>query len=261
MIEINNKVDYIFYTNNTPNTYKIKLMFHELEKKHAITFESRIIDITKKENYSDEFIKINPNKKVPAIIDQTGEKPFIVFESVSILIYLAQKYSSIFLPDFKTNPLENSEVITWAIWQAANLGPAFGQYFHFSFFSPTVQEYSLHRFNNEAQRILRLLDDRLSVSPYIGGKEYSIADIASAGWLLYLNFAPIYNANKDRFPNLFKWLDLINQRDAVKQVNEAIKERFGAFNTSPLRSLFTNDPDLINAKAPIGIENVVLKYD
>ncbi|KAM9985166.1 hypothetical protein ACTFIY_009593 [Dictyostelium cf. discoideum] len=162
----------------------------------------RTIEINNKVDYIS-IPMINPNKKVPAIVDQTGEKPFIVFESVSILIYLAQKYN-IFLPDFKTNPLENSDVITWAVWQAANLGPAFGQYFHFSFFSPTVQEYSLHRFNNEAQRILRLLDDRLSVSPYIGGKEYSIADIASAGWLLYLNFAPFYNATKERFPHLFK---------------------------------------------------------
>ncbi|KAN0030759.1 hypothetical protein ACTA71_009402 [Dictyostelium dimigraforme] len=260
MIEINNKVDYIFYTNGTPNTFKIKLILLELEKKHGITFESRNVDVTKKENYSDEFVKINPNKKVPAIVDQTGEKPFIVFESVSILIYLAQKYN-IFLPDFKTNPLENSDVITWAVWQAANLGPAFGQYFHFSFFSPTVQEYSLHRFNNEAQRILRLLDDRLSVSPYIGGKEYSIADIASAGWLLYLNFAPFYNATKERFPHLFKWLDLIGQRESVKQVNQSISEGFKNFNPSGLRSLFTDDPDLINAKAPVGIENVVLKYD
>ncbi|KAM9980687.1 hypothetical protein ACTFIY_002997 [Dictyostelium cf. discoideum] len=260
MIEINNKIDYIFYTNNTPNTYKIQLILLELQEKHGITFESRFINVFKKENYSDDYIKINPNKKVPAIVDQTGEKPFIVFESVSILIYLAQKYNS-FLPDFKTNPLENSEVITWTVWQAANLGPAFGQYFHFSFFSPTVQEYSLHRFNNEAQRILRLLDDRLSVSTFIGGNEFSIADIASAGWLLYLNSAPLYNATKERFPNIFKWLDLINQRESIKQVNQSISEGFKNFNPSLLRALFTNDPELINAKAPIGIENVILKYD
>ncbi|KAN0037688.1 hypothetical protein ACTFIV_003041 [Dictyostelium citrinum] len=260
MIEINKKVDYIFYTNNTPNTYKIKLILLELEKKHGITFENRFIDIVKKENYADDFIKINPNKKVPAIVDQTGEKPFIVFESVSILIYLAQKYN-IFLPDFKTNPHENSDVITWAVWQAANLGPAFGQYFHFSFFSPTVQEYSLHRFNNEAQRVLKLLDERLSVSPYIGGKDFSIADIASAGWLLYLNFAPLYNATKERFPHLFKWLDLIGERESVKEINQSILEGFKSFDPSITRALFTNDPELINAKAPIGIENVVLKYD
>ncbi|KAK5575005.1 hypothetical protein RB653_010260 [Dictyostelium firmibasis] len=254
------KSDYIFFTNGTPNTYKVKLILLELEKEYGITFESRNIDISKKENYSEEFTKINPNKKVPAIVDQTGEKPLIVFESVSILIYLSQKYN-IFLPNFKTNPNENSDVITWAVWQAANLGPAFGQYFHFSFYSPTVQEYSLHRFNNEAQRILRLLDDRLSVSPYIGGKEYSIADIASAGWLLYLNHAPIFKATKERFPHLFKWLDLINQRDAVKQVNQNILEGFKNFNPTGIRSLFTNDPELINAKAPVGIESVVLKYD
>ncbi|KAM9999281.1 hypothetical protein ACTFIZ_002848 [Dictyostelium cf. discoideum] len=260
MIEINNKVDYIFYTNGTPNTYKIKLILLELENSHGITFESKTIDITKKENYSDEFVKINPNKKVPAIVDQTGEKPLIVFESVSILIYLGQKYK-IFLPDFITNPNENSDVITWSVWQAANLGPAFGQFFHFSYFSPTLQEYSLHRFNNEAQRVLRLLDDRLSVSPYIGGNEYSIADIASAGWLLYLNFVPFYNATKERFPNIFKWLDLIGKRDAVKQVNQSISEGFKSFNPAGIRALFTNDPELINAKAPIGIENVVLKYD
>ncbi|KAN0029413.1 hypothetical protein ACTA71_007540 [Dictyostelium dimigraforme] len=260
MEEIKNKVDFIFYSNNTPNTFKIQLILLELQKSHGITFETILVDISNRENYSDEFVKINPNKKVPAIIDQTVIKPFVIFESVSILIYLAQKYNT-FIPDVKKHPEENSNVITWAVWQAANLGPMFGQFTHFFKFSPIANEYSLQRYHNEVQRILRLLDERLSVSTYIAGNEYSIADIASAGWMLYLNITPLYNANKQRFPYLFRWIELLNQRESVKEVNENISISLKSFDPRKSRALYTDDSELINAGAPIGIEKVILKYD
>ncbi|EGC31061.1 hypothetical protein DICPUDRAFT_157135 [Dictyostelium purpureum] len=258
MEAINKTNSFILYGNTSPNVYKIKLFFEELSK-IGVTYEYRSIDITKWEQYSDDFKKINPNKKIPAIIDNTLEKPHTVFESGSILIYLAQKYKK-FLPDFQTNPIENSDVITWTIWQVANLGPIFGQFTHFYKFSPKVEEYPLQRFHKDTQRILRVLDNRLAVSKYIGSDEYSIADISSAGWLLYLSLIPLYDCTRESHKNIYRWLDLLGERESVKKILADIQESFKSFNFHGIRAIFTNDPELIKLNAPLGIENVKLQF-
>ncbi|EGC38459.1 hypothetical protein DICPUDRAFT_96918 [Dictyostelium purpureum] len=226
----NNHFDFVYYGHHSnPHINKIKLIFEEL-KSLGVTWDFREINTVKQENYSDEFIEQNPNKKIPALVDNTFEEPFFIFESGSVLIYLSQKYSK-FLPDFRIN----SGVNTWTVYQVANLGSSLSRY------TPSSNEFSQkqpQQLDSEVERVLKLLDERLAVNQYIGGKDYSIADIATAGWLLYLNHMPLFNCTRDSHKNIFKWLELINQRESVQKVSSQIKDSLISFNLIPtIRSL------------------------
>ncbi|KAM9996759.1 hypothetical protein ACTFIZ_001706 [Dictyostelium cf. discoideum] len=195
----NNKFDFtIINDHKSPNTYKVELMLIEL----GVSYESISIN---------DYLKNNSNNRIPALIDNTFKDPNILYESGSVLIYLANKFSKL-LPDFRLNATlqnNNSQIISKSVWQLVNLIPSFN---------------SSGNNENEVKKVLQLLDDRLSTNQYLGGSQYSIADISNSVWLLHL----LKNSNQtiSRFSNINKWLELINQRDSIKKLNNLMNNNF-----------------------------------
>jgi GST-like protein len=196
------------YFINSPNGRKMSIMLAECELEHRLIDSG--IDVLAK-----SFRQINPNARLPAIIDHEpiGGRggPFRVFESGAILIYLAEK-SGRFL---STDPLQRSTEMQWLIWQMAGLGPMHGQAHHFTRYAPDpVDPYALNRFRREAERLLVVMDRRLAESPFLGGADYSIADMACWPWIEVLNVVEI---DRTAFANIERWFREIADRPGVKQ--------------------------------------------
>ena len=164
------------YALTSPNVQKIFIALEEL----GLPYNTRLVDVWKGEHYTDEFTRINPNQKIPAIVDHDGPggKPYTVIESGAILMYLAEKTGK-FMPK---DMAKKYDVIQWLMIQVASVGPAFGNFTHFNLFAPKPQDYSLSRYRSEMLRLYELLDKRLGQTKYLGGDEYSIADIATFPW-------------------------------------------------------------------------------
>jgi GSH-dependent disulfide-bond oxidoreductase len=202
-----------FYMLTSPNVQKIFIMLEEL----AAPYRTIKVDVWKGEQYKPEFLAINPNAKIPVIVDQDGPggKPYAVFESGAILMYLAEK-SGRFLP---TDMAKRYDVIQWLMIQLTGVGPTFGQTVHFSLFAPPGNEYSKGRYKSEMLRLYEVLEQRLGHSPYLGGADYSIADIATFPWTRnHDNFGVKWSDH----PNLARWSDAISARPAVKKAIEII---------------------------------------
>ncbi len=165
------------YTWPTPNGHKAAIMLEEC----GLDYRVHPVDIANGEQFAPEYEAINPNGKIPAIIDQDGPcgDPFTVFESGAILIYLAEK-TGLLLPG---DPRRRSLAIQWLMFQVGGIGPMFGQAQHFRRFAPQPLAYAIERYSNEAARLYRVLDKRLGVSEFLAGPEFSIADIASFPWV------------------------------------------------------------------------------
>ena len=171
-----------------------------------------VVDLRKNEQHTPEFEKLNPNKKIPVIVDHDGPggKPYTVFESGAILMYLAEK-SGKFLPK---DMAKKYDAIQWLMIQVANIGPAFGNFTHFNLFAPKpVNEYSLSRYKTEMLRLYELLNKRLGEAKYLGGDEYSIADMATFPWT---RAHEQHGAKMNEKPNLKRWFDELSARPAVK---------------------------------------------
>jgi GSH-dependent disulfide-bond oxidoreductase len=197
-----------FYVLTSPNVQKIFIMLEEVE----LPYRTLPVDVWKGDHFKAEFAALNPNKKIPVIVDHEGPggKPYTVFESGAILMYLADKTKR-FLP---TDMAKRYDVIQWLMIQLTGVGPAFGQFVHFTRFAPAGNDYSLSRHRTEMRRLYDLLEKRLDESPYLGGADYSIADIATFPW----------TRNHDAFgvkwadhPNLGRWFEAIAARPAVKR--------------------------------------------
>jgi GST-like protein len=165
------------------------------------------IDITKGEQFTPEFVAINPNSKIPAIID--SDTGMTVFESGAILIYLAEKTGQ-FLP---TEQKSRFQVIEWLMFQMASVGPMFGQLNHFKRFAPEKIPYAIERYEKETLRLYGVLDKQLSDKEFICG-DYSIADIATYPWVASYEFQGL---TLDNHPNLKRWFETIKQRPAVQR--------------------------------------------
>ena len=167
------------YSLATPNGVKVTLMFEELlEAGHAAEYDAWLITIGKGEQFGSGFVAVNPNSKIPALLDMSGPQPLRVFESGSILIHLAEKFGA-FLP--QSGPMR-TETLNWLMWQMGSapfLGGGFG---HFYTYAPEKIEYAINRYAMEAKRQLDVLDRRLAQSPYLAGDEYTIADMAVWPW-------------------------------------------------------------------------------
>lgn len=192
------------YTFTTPNGRKASIMLEEV----GLQYNVHKIDITKNEQFTEEFIAINPNSKIPAIIDQ--ETGITVFESGAILIYLAEKTSSKLLP---TAQKERFQVLEWLMFQMASVGPMFGQLNHFKRFAPEKIEYAITRYEKETLRLYSVLDRQLANNEFICG-EYSIADIATYPWVAIYEFQGL---TLNDHPNLKRWVETIQQRPAVQK--------------------------------------------
>jgi GST-like protein len=191
------------YTFTTPNGRKASVMLEEAE----LPYNVHKIDITTQQQFTPEYIAINPNSKIPAIVDQeTGIK---VFESGAILIYLAEKTGKL-LP---TEQKSRFQVLQWLMFQMGGVGPMFGQLNHFKRFAPEKLPYAIERYEKETLRIYGVLDKQLQSNEFICG-DYSIADIATYPWVAIYEFQGL---TLDNYPNLKRWVDMVQQRPAVQR--------------------------------------------
>src|ERR1700754_4103097 len=199
----------------TPNGVKISIMLEET----GLPYEPHLIDIMKDENKTEEFIALNPNAKIPALIDPDGpgHKPIGLFESGAILVYLADKTGK-FLP---TDPAKRYETLAWLFFQMAAVGPMFGQVGFFHKFAGREWEDKrpLQRYVDESKRLLGVLDRRLDGREWIVGDEYTIADIATLGWVN--NLVTFYGARElvgfDDFQHVIAWLERGTSRPGVER--------------------------------------------
>jgi GST-like protein len=203
------------YSLNTPNGVKASIMLEET----GLAYEPHLVDITKDESHTAEFLSLNPNGKIPAIIDPHGPDgaPLALFESGAILLYLADKTGQ-FIP---LDTARRWETIQWVFFQMASIGPMFGQVGFFNKFAGKSYEDKrpLQRYVNESKRLLGVLDSRLDGRDWIMGDDYGIADIATLGWVN--NLVTFYEARElvqfDTFANVASWLDRGLARPAVQR--------------------------------------------
>jgi GSH-dependent disulfide-bond oxidoreductase len=196
------------YTWSTPNGRKISIALEEL----ALPYEVRPVDITSGEQRKPDFLKLNPNNKIPVIVDPDGPdgKPITVIESGAILIYLAGKTGKLLPKDLRAR----LEAIQWLMFQMGSVGPMLGQAHHFLRFAPEVIPYALERYSKEALRIYGVLNTRLEDREWLSGGEYSIADIATFPWIARHDWQGI---DLKRFPEVKRWFEAIDARPAVKR--------------------------------------------
>ena len=207
------------YSLATPNGVKVTILLEELlALGHAgAEYDAWLIRIGEGDQFSSGFVQVNPNSKIPALLDRSVEPPVRVFESGSILLYLAEKFGA-FLPKA---PAARTECLNWLFWQmgaAPYLGGGFG---HFYVYAPEKFEYAINRFTMEAKRQLDVLERRLAESRYLGGDEYSIADIAVWSWYGQLVRGNLYDAAQflavHEYPQVQRWAEEIAQRPAVQR--------------------------------------------
>jgi GSH-dependent disulfide-bond oxidoreductase len=213
------------YSLATPNGQKVTIMFEELLAlgHKGAEYDAWLIRING-DQFSSGFVGINPNSKIPALVDRSGPKPIRVFESGAILLHLAEKFGA-FLP---TEPAERAECFSWLFWQMGSapfLGGGFG---HFYAYAPMKIEYAIDRYAMETKRLLDVLDRRLAESEYVAGPNYTIADMAIWPWYGGLVKGGQYGAAEflgvDEYKNVLRWADAIAARPAVKRgriVNKA----------------------------------------
>lgn len=196
------------YSWATPNGHKAHIMLEET----GLPFRLHKVDIGKGEQFRPEFLAINPNSKIPAIVDQDGPggRPLTLFESGAILIYLAEKTGK-FLPVDKRR---RYDVLQWLMFQMGSIGPMYGQAWHFRSVAPERIPYAVDRYTNEVTRLLRVMEQRLKESPYLGDKEFSIADIAAWPWV---KGSEKYGQDMRDFPNVTRWIGTIAERPAVQR--------------------------------------------
>jgi GSH-dependent disulfide-bond oxidoreductase len=207
------------YSLATPNGQKVTVLLEELLAlgHTGAEYDAWLIRIGEGDQFSSGFVSVNPNSKIPALLDRSGPKPIRVFESGAILFYLAEKFGA-FLP---TDPSARAECMSWLFWQmgsAPYLGGGFG---HFYAYAPFKIEYAINRFAMETKRQLDVLDRRLAESAYLAGDEYTIADMAVWPWYGGLAKGLLYGAGEflsvDEYKNVQRWTDAIAQRPAVKR--------------------------------------------
>ncbi len=228
------------YSLGTPNGQKATIMLEELLAlgiKEA-EYDAWLINIGEGDQFSSGFVDINPNSKIPALVDRSGSEPIRIFESGSILIYLAEKFS-VFLP---TTQPERAETLSWLFWQVGSAPFAGGGFGHFYAYAPEKYEYPINRFAMETKRQLDVLNQRLADHKYIVGDNYTIADIAIWPWYGALVKGWLYDAGEflsvHEYPHVIRWADEVFARPAVqrgRRVNrlqgdpsEQVKERHDA---------------------------------
>jgi GST-like protein len=222
-----------FYFHPSPNPLKVALMLEELQT----PFELVVIDTFKGEQHQPEFLKINPNAKVPAIVDDG----IVVFDSHAILLHLSTKHRK-FVP---SAPSQHAKMLSWLLFVATGLSPFSGQAVHFQHHAPEPLPYARNRYLKEVERHYRILDARLATSKYLAGDTYSIADMALWGWA---NFAGYILGEKGLtdYPHVKCLVDEISERPAASRA-QALKEKLtlkAEFDEETRRALFPQNASL-----------------
>ncbi len=199
----------------TPNGWKITIFLEEADLPYNVV----PVDIAAGDQYESEFLKLSPNNKMPAIVDPEGPggEPISLFESGAILIYLAEKTGR-FLP---APPRERYAVLQWLMFQMGHVGPMLGQAHHFRQYAPEKIPYAVERYTNEAARLYRVIDRRLTETPFIAGDEYTIADMAIFPWL---RSHERQGQDLDDYPNLKRWYEGVEARPAVRRALDVGKD-------------------------------------
>ena len=218
--------DFQLHSLATPNGVKATVMFEELlEAGHSgAEYDAWTVNIGNGEQFGSGFVELNPNSKIPTLLDRSGDTPIRIFESGAILMHLAEKFGA-FLPTDHTR----AEVLSWLFWQigrAPFIGGGFG---HFYAYAPEKFEYPINRYAMETKRLFDVADQRLAQSEFLGGKDYTVADIAAWPWMAPFVEGTIYNEAKtflsiDEYENVARWAKQIGARPAVKRgriVNKA----------------------------------------
>src|SRR5579883_886471 len=207
------------YSLATPNGVKVTVMLEELLAlgHTGAEYDAWLIDIGKGDQFGSGFVALNPNSKIPALLDRSGPEPIRVFESGSILLYLAEKFGALLPKEIKTR----TECLSWLFWQmgsAPYLGGGFG---HFYAYAPTKIEYAIDRYAMETKRQLDVLDRRLAEAEYLAGDEYTIADIAVWPWYGGMAKGVMYGGggflDVQSYKNLQRWTEQVGARPAVRR--------------------------------------------
>jgi GST-like protein len=195
------------YTWSTPNGRKVSIMLEEC----ALSYKVHPINIGKGEQHTPEFLAINPNNRIPAIVDSEGPggKPLPLFESGAILIYLAEKTGKLIPKDVRARLI----CLQWLMFQMGGVGPMFGQAHHF-IRNKEVVPYGIKRYTDETRRLYGVLQKRLSDAEYLGGAEYTIADIATFPWVARFEW---HKVDLNDFPAVKRWFDKLYARPAVQK--------------------------------------------
>ncbi|GAB5349288.1 glutathione-dependent disulfide-bond oxidoreductase [Alteriqipengyuania sp. 357] len=202
----------------TPNGVKATIMLEELlEAGHAAEYDAYTINIGEGEQFTSGFVAINPNSKIPALVDRTGEAPIRVFESGAILLHLAEKFDA-----FQLTGPGRAEMLSWLFWQIGSAPFIGGGFGHFYAYAPEKFEYPINRYAMETKRLFSVADQRLGEARFLAGDDYTIADIAAFSWLAPFVEGNIYEDAKtflsiDEYANVVRWVGEIGKRPAVKR--------------------------------------------
>ncbi|QEL10483.1 glutathione-dependent disulfide-bond oxidoreductase [Kushneria phosphatilytica] len=216
------------YSLATPNGVKAGVMFEELlALGHSeAEYDAWLVNIGEGEQFGSGFVEINPNSKIPAMVDHSGDKPIRVFESGSILLYLAEKFGA-FLP---TDIATRTETLNWLFWQMGSAPFVGGGFGHFYSYAPVKLEYPIDRYTMETKRQLDVLDRRLADNRYLAGDEYTIADIANWAWYGQLVLGRLYDAAEflqvHTYEHVVRWAKEIDARPAVQR-GRMVNRTFG----------------------------------
>jgi len=216
----------------TPNAYKVSILLEELE----LPYEVMPIHIGKGDQFAEAFLKISPNNKIPAIVDDEGPagKPYAIFESGAILMYLANKVKSNLLP---TDPEKYYSVLQWLMFQMGSMGPMLGQAHHFRKYAREQLPYAIDRYTKEATRLYGVMDKRLTQSKYFSGDEYSIADIAIYPWLRAYKWQ---GQDLNDWPNIQRWYSEVRARPAVQRGLAVLAEKVDRSGSKPTDERWEN---------------------
>jgi GST-like protein len=221
------------YGMGSPNVVKIYIALEEL----ALPYEVHPVDVFTGQQFDEAFLKLNPNAKVPVIVDPEGPsgRPYTIFESGAILLYLADKTGKLLPAD----PGAKYDAIQWLMTQMSTVGPMFGQYVHFLRFAPPGNDYSKSRYFTQAVRVCEVIDQRLATATYLAGSDYSIADVATFPWL---RGVPMFLGAEAalKFPNIARWVAAIDERPAVKKALagvDAVRARTTPFDKAEAATL------------------------
>jgi GST-like protein len=219
------------YSLATPNGIKVTILLEELlEAGHDAEYDAWLIDIGKGDQFGSGFVEVNPNSKIPALMDHGVNPPQRVFESASIMLYLAEKFGGAFIPK---DPAARTEMLSWLFWQMGSAPFVGGGFGHFYAYAPVKIEYAINRYAMETKRQLDVLDRHLATHEWMAGGEYSLADMAIFSWYGSLALGLAYNAAEfldvDSYKNVVAWAKRIMARPAVirgRKVNRSWGEEW-----------------------------------
>jgi GSH-dependent disulfide-bond oxidoreductase len=239
------------YSLGTPNGQKVTILLEELlaAGHRGAEYDAWLIKINEGEQFGSDFVQVNPNSKIPALMDRSGSTPVRLFESGAILLHLAEKFGA-FLP---RDAAGRAECLSWLFWQVGSAPYVGGGFGHFYVYAPVKIEYAINRFAMETKRQLDVLNRHLSAHAYLAGREYSIADIATWPWYGLLALGKVYGAAEflqvEEYVHVRRWADAIAARPAVKR-GRIVNRSFGEPHEQLAERHAAGDIDAVLNKAP-----------